>query len=261
MPVESLDFSYKTKSDLVLSVADLKSKYFFGIPIVTPDGSLMPDEDIEYYIRAAQTELETTLDIKLRKQVVTETKDFLMEHYKSWGYIKATYPVSCINSITGFIGTTRQVEYPEEWFTIRKTNDDIVHRSINIVPTNNGSAINQSVVYSGIYPQLGYYGSRNIPSYWNLKYVSGFDEIPSDLIRVMGMMAAIPLYDQLGDLIAGAGIASKSLGLDGLSESVSTTSSATNSGYGARITSYNKQIKELMPELKKRYTGFTFGTM
>jgi hypothetical protein len=261
MPVESLDFSYKTKSDLVLSVADLKSKYFFGIPIVTPDGSLMPDEDIEYYIRAAQTELETTLDIKLRKQVVTETKDFLMEHYKNWGYIKATYPVSCINSITGFIGTTRQVEYPEEWFTIRKTNDDIVHRSINIVPTNNGSAINQSVVYSGIYPQLGYYGSRTIPSYWNLKYVSGFDEIPSDLIRVMGMMAAIPIYDLLGNLVLRAGIASQSIGLDGLSESIGTTQSAENHAFSATVKTYQNQIKLIMPELKKRYTGLTFGTM
>lgn len=261
MPVESLDFSFKTHSDLALTVSELKSRYFLGIPILQPDGQLMSDVDIEFYIRAAQRELETNLDIKLTSKVIEETKDFLWDHYNNWGYIKATYPVRCINQIDGFIGTTRQVQFPQSWFKIRKTNDDIVHRTINIVPTNQGSTTSQSVVYSGIYPQLGYYGARQIPQYWNIRYTTGFDSIPEELLRVLGMMAAIPIFDLLGDLVIGAGIASQSLGLDGLSQSVSTTSSAENSAYSARIKSYQNAIKLLMPDLRKRYTGFTFSTM
>ncbi len=256
MAVESLDFSFKTRSDLALSVSDLKARYFMGIPIVQSDGTPLSDVDIEFYIRAAQRELETQLDIKLTAQVIEETKDFLWDHYNSWGYIRATYPVKCINKVDGFIGTTRQVEYPSDWFQIKKTNDDIVHRTINIVPTNNGSSTSQSIVYSGIYPQLGYYGSRQIPQYWTIKYTTGFDSIPEELLKVLGMMAAIPLFDMLGDIILSAGVTSQSIGLDGLSQNITT-----NSGYSARIKSYQKSIELIMPDLRKRYTGFTFGTM
>jgi hypothetical protein len=60
-----------------------------------------------------------------------------------------------------------------------------------------------------------------------------------------------------GDLIAGAGIATKSLSMDGLSQSISTTASATNAGYGARILQYNKHIEESMKTLKAYYTGIS----
>lgn len=261
MATENLNFGFSLDSDLIMSVSDLKSKYFLGIPIVTPDGNPMPDEDIAFYIKAAQKELETRLDIKLKQQVIRETKDFLQEHYNNWSYIKATYPVLCINKIEGFIGKTRQVNFPEEWFQIRKTNDDIVHRTINLIPSNNGNSVDHSIVYSGIYPQMGIHGARNIPNYFTIEYTTGFEEIPEELLRVVGMMAAIPIYDLLGDIVIGAGIASQSLGLDGLSQSINTTSSAENHAYSARVKSYQTQIKELLPELDKRYKGFNFMTM
>jgi len=261
MPQVSLDFNYSTSSDLVISVAQLKERYFMGIPIVSPDGTLMSDEDISFYIKAAQTEIETMLDIKLGRQIITETKDFLQDHYRNWSYIKATYPVKCIHQIDGFVGTTRQVKYPESWFSIHRTNDDIVHRTINIVPTNQGSITDQSVVYSGIYPQLGYYGSRQIPNYWTITYTTGFEKVPGDILKAVGMMSAMPIFDLLGDLIIGAGIASQSLGLDGLSQSVSTTSSAENSGYSSRIKSYQGQMKIMLPNLEKRYRGLIFSAV
>jgi len=59
----------------------------------------------------------------------------------------------------------------------------------------------------------------------------------------------------LGDLISGAGIAAKSLSIDGLSQSISTTSSATNSGYGARILSYQKRITKELKTIRSFYKG------
>jgi len=162
--------------------------------------------------------------------------------------------------VNGFIGTVRQVQYPSTWFSIQKTSDVVRHRRISIVPNSNaGGAVDQNVVYAGIYPQLGYYGHSSIPDYWTVQYATGFQEIPEDIKKIIAMKAAIPIFDQLGDLILGAGIASQSLGLDGLSQSISSTSSATNAGYGARIQSYQKTIKEAMPQLKKKYSGIIFG--
>ena len=73
------------------------------------------------------------------------------------------------------------------------------------------------------------------------------------LIKAISLLAAISPLDIAGDLIAGAGIANFSVGVDGLSQSIGTTSSATNAGYGARIISYQKQLKELMRILKAKY--------
>tara|TARA_R110000824_G_scaffold355998_1_gene543213 strand:- start:291 stop:521 length:231 start_codon:yes stop_codon:yes gene_type:complete len=67
------------------------------------------------------------------------------------------------------------------------------------------------------------------------------------------MAASIGVFDIAGDLVAGAGIASLSISVPGLSQSIGTTSSATNSGYGARIKSYQEQIKKALPNLRRFY--------
>jgi hypothetical protein len=90
---------------------------------------------------------------------------------------------------------------------------------------------------------------------WKVVYKAGFlpGKCPLNIKELIGMKAAMGPLNIAGDLIAGAGIASKSIGIDGLSQSISTTSSATNAGYGARILQYNKEIKERLQRLKDYY--------
>ena len=77
--------------------------------------------------------------------------------------------------------------------------------------------------------------------------------IPDSIIKcILYIAAALPL-DTAGDLIVGAGIANFNLELDGLTQRIDTTSSATNSGYGARILSYKQQMKSTLTRLKKSY--------
>jgi hypothetical protein len=83
--------------------------------------------------------------------------------------------------------------------------------------------------------------------YWSMS------EVPRDIMQAIGWLASMLPLDTAGDLIAGAGIANYSVSLDGYSESVGTTSSATNAGYGARILSYQKQLKDALPRLRARY--------
>jgi hypothetical protein len=73
------------------------------------------------------------------------------------------------------------------------------------------------------------------------------------LIRAIGLMAAIAPLDIAGDLIAGAGVGQFSVGVDGLTQSIATTASATSAGYGARIISYQKQLKDVMGSLRAKY--------
>jgi len=90
-----------------------------------------------------------------------------------------------------------------------------------------------------------------------VNYTAGFaaGKIPEIIKDLVGQKAAIGVLHIMGDLIAGAGIANKSISLDGVSQSIGTTSSATNAGYGARIINYEKQIKEALEQLRNYYVG------
>jgi len=85
--------------------------------------------------------------------------------------------------------------------------------------------------------------------------------VPYDLRQAIGLMSAMLPMDTAGDLIAGAGIASISTSMDGLSSSVNTTSSATNAGLGARILSYSKRLKSMLPALRAKYSPINIAVV
>jgi hypothetical protein len=84
-------------------------------------------------------------------------------------------------------------------------------------------------------------------------------DIPRDILDVMGKRAAISVLITAGDLIAGAGIANKSIGIDGVSQSIGTTASPENSGYSAHIGHYEKQLKQDLRILRRKYHGISLG--
>ena len=50
-------------------------------------------------------------------------------------------------------------------------------------------------------------------------------------------------------------MANYSLSIDGLSQSVGTTNSATNAAFGARIINYQKELKDSLEKLRAYYRG------
>lgn len=83
--------------------------------------------------------------------------------------------------------------------------------------------------------------------------------VPDALIKAILYMAAMLPLDTAGDLIVGAGIAAFRLGVDGLTQEINTTSSATNSGYGARMLSYRNQLKMAVATLRSKFTSTKLG--
>jgi hypothetical protein len=152
------------------------------------------------------------------------------------------------------------VEYPSTWLVSRKTNDGFTyHRRIHIIPV--GGTTGEVLTFNGLQPYIGMYGRSFIPDYWRVAYCTGWDKIPEDILTVIGKYASILIFHQLGDIILGAGIANMSLSVDGLSQAIGTTSSATNAGYGARITNYISDLKLELPRLKDRYSGMIFAAL
>lgn len=77
--------------------------------------------------------------------------------------------------------------------------------------------------------------------------------VPPLLVKAILYTAAMLPLDTAGDLLAGAGVGQFSLSVDGLSQNIATTSSATSAGYGAKILSYKDQLKTAVATLKKKY--------
>ena len=261
----TLNTKYKKNTGLVISAGELLDLYFYGIIIQSKDGSDLSSESIEFYIQAAQHEIEQSLKIKLNKQLFDDSVSYYRDDYK-WSYpiIKTCYPVNEPLSLIGMLNKVEQVTYPKEWLQSHVNSDGYYKKRISVVPCASTSVgTSQDFILTGLISQLGLGSSGNIPDYWHMQYITGysFDNIPFDLLNMIGMLSAIPLLAIAGDLILGAGIASQSLGVDGLSQLISSTSSATNSGYGARIIEYRKSIDKTFKRINKIYKGLSFTVL
>lgn len=236
-----------------LSVIDLKENFLQGIPL-KKGGNAISDSTIQFYLNSAVEQLESILAIKIKQQVIIERKDFISDDWIQWGYIKATYPIVCANSLTGYFANKPFITYPSDWLSRRVTNDyKTQSRDFRLVPGSGPVSYNTSVALYissiGINPYFSWWrNNRTLPNYWELKYITGFPSnmVPADILQAVGMLATIPILGLAHDLQAGStlgyGVASKSISIDGLSQSVSTFSNGQTGIFGARMKQYSEQL-------------------
>lgn len=256
MPNLQFDIQYSKSEGLAISPNELLDLYFYGIQIKNSQGTSISEETIKNFILGAQEELEHYLNIKLTKQVITEDKDFFRNDWESWGYIRTTYPVVNPLMLEGFVNKVKQITYPQEWLSSRKTSDgELYHRHIYLVPASNGAVSNSQIIYSGITPHLGFMGNQSIPNYWTMKYETGFCRIPRDILSAIGMMASLQLFLVMGDILLSPGVNSQSISIDGLSQNIST-----QGAFKTRIDTYTNQLKEMLPKLSSYYKGFVVSS-
>jgi len=96
---------------------------------------------------------------------------------------------------------------------------------------------------------------------FELDYETGFEtaaQVPSDLREVIGKWGALKMLGVIGDGLL-AGFSSQSVSLDGLSESFSSTQSATSAYFGARIMQYGKDIETWLKHNRYKYGGIPMG--
>lgn len=238
----------------------LKTNYLFGLDLSDDDGNPFPDEMFISAIRYATSFLEKKLDLLLTPQEVVETHDYHVEDYRQFGHfqldkrpinkvekVQAVYPHSADGTPDG----QTIIDFPSNMISVPIPESG----QVNLIPFT-GSLTHFMIGKGGAYLPLirsGY--APFYPSLFKITYNAGFAQIPDDLKHCICLYAALNILDIAGDLIVGAGIASKSISIGGLSQNINTTSSATNAGYGARILSYQKQVKVLLPTLERFYHG------
>lgn len=236
----------------ILSVDEVKHRYFFGIDLTNDQGEKFPDDVWSHYILAAIRAIETELDICVIPTQFSEFHDYHRDDYNQFCMLQLdNYPVLSVDTFeVKYPSGQTVVEFPPEWFRL-----DPTHGHLQIVAT--AGTLSNLIGSGGSWvPTLGF-GVDYLPQLFYVTYTAGFPrgQLPRDIVEVIGALASIGPLNIFGDMLGGAGIASLSLSLDGVSQSVNTTSSPENTGYGARVTAMTKQVKASLATLRRYYHG------
>jgi hypothetical protein len=166
--------------------------------------------------------------------------------------------------------------FSKDWISLQR-----FEGHINIVPGPAGSGTIAVGFHHLFFPWMHRSVNKWIPDVFRVAYTAGFglppegsygfqpgsepasisnpdpllDKFPDDIKDLVGKIASFGPLNIAGDLLGGAGIASQSISIDGLSQSFNTTSSATSAGYGARLIQYRQEIKDVVPTLQRYYHG------
>jgi hypothetical protein len=255
----SLSDAFQGAGDSALqfySVAELKQNYLDGIDTTNTLGQEFPDAFYEYYIKSAVSYIEDTLDICLRPTVILDEKhDYYQADQREYMWTKLyKCPAQSVQQFRLQFPGSAPIIMPADYVDLQSATG-----VVEIIPgTTSGFGYNISPLPIGGMGGYSSYASRKrIPSAIRVDYTAGFaaGQAPADLKEIVGMSASFGPFAVFGDLIGGAGIASQSLSIDGLSSSVNTTSSAENSGYAGRTKLYERALAERIPILRRKYRG------
>jgi hypothetical protein len=244
----------------IMTVQDLKDIYLFGLDLTDDAGNPFPNILFEWSIRWAIAWVERKLDIRIRPTTfVDERYDYYQQDYLSWTIINLREsPIISVERVAVTWPSNQTViVFPPEWIQAR-----LDAGQINIVPSS-GTLSQVLLTAGGSFLPLVASGRDFVPNILAVDYTAGFPEgqVPIDIRDLVGKLASFGPLNIAGDLIVGAGIASKSISIDGLSQSINTTSSATNAGYGARLIQYGKEIKDVIPTLQRYYKRLNLAAL
>jgi len=244
----------------LLSPDMLKARHLFGIPLVshakdpiTGQRQVMTDPILKDLIDRAVgiAELELRLDIMPRQY--TEKLPFDRQAYASLGYMMLPHhPVKSLDKLAVVASNGSDLyAVPPDWVETA-----YIHTGqINIIPMTiafqYGGFFVPSNSPNGGSAFLAILGQNPwIPAYWQVKYTVGFPEgrLPQMVNELIGVCAAIEALGLLAT--TNARNSSHSIGVDGLSQSISTPGPQI---YDTRIALLTDQKDRLVRKLRSIY--------
>lgn len=273
VPLENVD-SY-TLADFGIDVQSVKDQ-MFGMQVVDPTtGKTLPDRYYQQAIKSAVAWVEKRFDIKILPRKVVEDKDYYTPNFNSYNYLKMrSRPILQVEQFSMDLNGRNVITYPSGWWKVSS-----LAGQLQIMPTI-GMQAQDYLPYAmgnpgGNGPLVGIPNLANTTSYapqlFHVGYIAGMLpparegveedwEMPEDLKFVILKQAAKDILQQWGRLIIGAGVASRSFSMDGISESVDSTSSATFGGASADILQLDRDIQQLSTGLDAKF-GIRLGIL
>lgn len=257
----------------VVTPDDCRYTYLWGTDFKATNGTYFTDEQIQWFIDAATEEVERQLNINIKKrtylsQVSTEGKIKGVDYDEE----EALYDFSYRKiSRYGMIQTKhRPIIKLTKCKLINRGNDKDLLNSC--IPDKKQGVIKfldkiymPSDTTRNIQTSLNRHGQESFQPhlFYAIDYSAGYessDEIPQDLRQIIGKVAAVSLLNVIGDGLM-SGFSSSSLSMDGISESFSSTQSATSAYFGARIAVYQKEVQEYIEKNKFKFGFYKIGCL
>ena len=268
----------------IVTADDMRITYMFGIDAVAQDINETPWEDsqFDYFVDLSLAEFERFLTTDIRKRIYkTRTSraatggtglegltrgrrvgpgvdytdlenpyPYVPRQWRTYGFLQLRhYPILSVERavLNNAVGSELIDLLGAGWL---RPNHEV--GQLNFFPqgrtslfTPFGGAISQRLIS---------YGPR-YPAGYEIDYTTGFessDYVPDDLRSVIGKYAAIKALASIGDGLL-AGFSSQSVSLDGLSESFSSTQSATSAYFGARIKQYQDETRDWLKANRHKF--------
>ncbi|MGI5057350.1 hypothetical protein H0R95_11965 [Treponema socranskii] len=253
---------------------DLRFTYLWGTDFKATNGQSYTDEQIQYFIDSSIAEVERRLDITIKKKKIRyNAKERNLEKGKDYDVDEAVYDFKFSRiSRYGLIKTRQKpiiklhklellsrlqgVKNITQTTVVDKTKGLLKLMERPLRPSDRSSMIQTAV---------GIYGNQTLQSqlFYAIDYDAGFetsDDIPQDLRQIIAKVAAVSLLNIIGDGLM-SGFSSSSLSMDGLSESFSSTQSATSAYFGARIKVYQDEIENYINQNKNKFGHMIIGAI
>jgi len=261
----------------IVTPDDMRYTYMWGIDFKATNGSMFSDEQVQFFIDAATKEMERLLNITIVKRRVKSEFSIEQKNLKKgvdYDDEETPYDFSYRKiQRYGMIQTKQRPILNVTRCTLinKGQNDDVDLLPSVVLDKKNGvlkflkRPWKPNDTWTGISDSISRYGAEtwNPHLFYAVDYNAGFetsDDAPMDLRQAIGKMAAISLLNVIGDGLM-AGFSSSSLSMDGVSESFSSTQSATSAMYGARIMEYRKEMEDYINQNKFKFGFFRVGSL
>jgi hypothetical protein len=257
----------------IITTDDLRT-YLWGVDFRASNGASFTDAQMQYFIDAALEETERLLNITIKKTRVVcrpelrglkygvdydaeeDYSEFKRERVQRFGMITTRKrPVISISRLD-LINRNEKIMSLLGAYTYDKTKGKI--KFFNRPPRSSDS---MRSIEAAIYPYGAGSLERNL--FYAIDYIAGFessDDVPMDLREIIGKKAAVSLLNIIGRGLM-SGFSSSSLSMDGVSESFSSTQSATSAYYGADIKEYKDDIDRYITENKLKFGHAVIGSL
>lgn len=230
-PQNALESTWARLEPLV-TPTELVFRKLFGIPLVS-GWNLTPrmppqkitDEMLKDVIRRMVNRLEAESRVALMPTKFIERKAFDRQEFEQFGYLQLNNrPVSSVDKLAIQDTSLNDIfVMPNAWISAAY----FTRGRLNIIPL---SPAQTSATFSALTGTGGSFGSTTlavlslpsgIPAYWTVEYTAGFPDgqVPAIANELISIMAAMEIIGLLAPTYARGG--SHSLGIDGLSQSVS----------------------------------------
>lgn len=264
----------------VLTPDDMRFTYLWGIDLKASDIqiSTVSDEQLRWCVSAALELFEEDFNIDIRKRIYKvdtngltrarnwkdgvdftdyeEPYDFKFDQWQNFGFVQLKHkPIISIETawVQDVLGSN--VLDVKDWIRLyRKAGQ------IHIYPKGSFS-LGRGYSGSGIFAAWNNLFRTDYPQGIKIEYTTGLessDFLSHGLRDAIGMAASLALLAWVGDGLF-AGFSSSSISLDGLSESFSSTQSATSAYFGARIKDYSDRLKEYRKSNKAKHANISLG--